>query len=294
MSCCSVSRFLISCSCFFHLLFQDRGDFELIRDLIWERTGLYFETTKRQYFSRRLQNRMRLLGCHRLKDYYRILRYDSAGSELSELLNLLTTTETYFFRNEPQLRSFKEEILPTIIKRKQDAGQLHLHIWSAGCSSGEEPYTLAMILKETIPNIDKWKISLVGTDINSQVLSKARDGLYSERSLRDTPSRYISKYFIAEDDQYRVCEHIKKMVTFRAGNLINPEDASLIQNVDCVFCRNVLIYFNIESCKKVMNIFYDNLARRGYLLLGHSESLYRITAIFKLVKLQHSLVYYKE
>lgn len=273
---------------------ENRRDFELIRNFIWETTGIYFETTKHQFFSRRIQSRMRLLGCHRLKDYYRILRYDMSGSELSELLNLLTTTETYFFRNGPQLRSFKEEILPAIIKNKQHNGQSHLHIWSAGCSSGEEPYTLAMILLETMPDIARWKISIVGTDINTQVLTKAREGLYTLRSLRDTPDKYLSTYFTAEGDRYRICDQVKKMVTFREGNLVKREDASLIQNVDCIFCRNVLIYFNVESCKKVINIFYENLARHGYLLLGHSESLYRITAIFKLAKLQHSLVYYKE
>jgi chemotaxis protein methyltransferase CheR len=104
----------------------------------------------------------------------------------------------------------------------------------------------------------------------------------------------MAKYFTAEGEQYRLDDTIKKMVSFRVGNLIQPEDACLIQDVDCIFCRNVLIYFNIESCKKVIDIFYESLVRHGYLLLGHSESLYRISAIFTLVKLKHSLVYYKE
>jgi chemotaxis protein methyltransferase CheR len=133
------------------LWLHDKDDFEVLRDLIWEKSGLFFETTKRQYFWRRVENRMRVLGCHRLKDYARILRYESSETELRELLNLLTTTETYFFRNDPQLRAFKEEILPNILQRKQATGEYHLHIWSAGCSSGEEPYTLAMILREHLP-----------------------------------------------------------------------------------------------------------------------------------------------
>ncbi|MCP4404564.1 MAG: protein-glutamate O-methyltransferase CheR [bacterium] len=273
---------------------QEQQDFEIIRDLIWETSGIYFESTKRQYFLRRLRNRMRLLGCQRLKDYYRILRYEAPEAELSELLNLLTTTETYFFRNGPQLRSFQEEILPEIIQRKQQTGQYHLHFWSAGCSSGEEAYTIAMLLLETLPKAQQWKINIVGTDINTQVLAKAQDGLYSSRSLRETSEEYVAKYFQQEGDQYRMCDRVKKMATFRRGNLIQMEDSSLIQNVDCIFCRNVLIYFNLDSCRQVMNIFYDNLARNGYLLLGHSESLYRITAIFTLKKLQHSLVYHKE
>lgn len=273
---------------------RDQQAFELLRDFIWEKSGLFFELTKRQYFWRRIQNRMRLLDCHDLKDYYRVLRYDSSETELRELLNVLTTTETYFFRNEPQLRAFQEEILPEMLQRKQAQGECHLRFWSAGCASGEEPYTLGMILREYLPQIEEWKITVVGTDINTHVLQKAREGLYSGRSLRETPDHYISKYFTVEGEQYRLHDTIKNMVTFRVGNLIHPEDASLMQNVDCIFCRNVLIYFNVESCKKVINMFYENLVPQGYLLLGHSESLYRISAIFKLVKLKHSLVYYKE
>ncbi len=276
------------------LRLEEQEDFELIRDFIWEKSGIYFETTKRQYFIRRLQNRMKLLGCHRMKDYYYVLKYDSTGSEMLELMGLLTTTETYFFRNAPQLQSFEEEMLPAILQKKRETAKPHIYIWSAGCSSGEEPYTLAMILLETIPDIQQWKISIVGTDINTKMLAKAREGLYTARSLRDTPERYISRYFRPEGEYYRIAEHVKRFVTFRFGNLVEPQDAALIQNVDCVFCRNVLIYFNVDSSKKVVNIFYDNLARHGYLLLGHSESLYRITSIFKLVKLQHFLVYYKE
>ncbi len=273
---------------------QEQQDFELLRDLIWKKSGMYFESTKYQYVLRRIQIRMRLLGYHRVKDYYRMLQYNSSDNELSELLNLLTTTETYFFRNTPQLRSFKEEILPEILRRKKQAEQRYLHIWSAGCSSGEEPYTIAMILLETVPEIQQWKITIVGTDINTQVLSRAKEGFYGTRALRDTPEQHLKRYFTMEGEQYRLKERVRKMVTFRQGNLINPADVSLIQNVDCIFCRNVLIYFNLESCRKVIDMFYDNLASQGYLLLGHSESLYRISTIFRLVKLQHSLVYCKE
>lgn len=273
---------------------QEQYDFELLRDLIWEKSGMYFESTKRQFFFRRLTARMNLLGCQQIKDYYRLLRYDRSDAELAELLNLLTTTETYFFRNAPQIRSFEEEIIPALIKQKQAAGQAHLQIWSAGCSSGEEAYTIAMQLLEMYPSLDRWKISIVGTDVNTQVLSKAREGVYTSRSLRDTPDKYIQKYFTRDGEYYHLNDRVKKMVNFRYGNLMEQRDASLFQNVDCIFCRNVLIYFNVDSCKKVINIFYDSLMKGGYLLLGHSESLYRISQIFKLVKLQHSLVYYKE
>lgn len=219
---------------------------------------------------------------------------DSSETELQELLNVLTTTETYFFRNDPQLRAFQEEILPAMLRRKQAQGERRLRFWSAGCSSGEEPYTLSMILREHLPEIERWNISVVGTDINTLALQRAREGVYGVRSFRETPAHYLTKYFTAEGDRYRLHDVIKKMVTFRSGNLMNAEETSLMRPVDCILCRNVLIYFNIESCQKVIKMFYDALAPQGYLLLGHSESLYRISAIFQLVKLKHSLVYYKE
>ncbi len=290
-----ILQFAIRNSQFGYPSLQEHQGFELIRELVREKSGIHFQPSKRKFFTRRLRQRMELFGCHRLTEYYEILKSDPSGRELSELLNLLTTTETYFFRNTQQLQSFAEEVVPTFIKKKQEAGVSHIHVWSAGCSSGEEPYTLAMILLETVPDIHhRWKVSIVGTDINTRILAQAREGLYTERSLRDTPRKYKTKYFIKESEQYRVCDQVKQMVTFRVGNLVNKQDSSLLQNLDCIFCRNVLIYFDIESCKAVVNMFYENLARNGYLFLGHSESLYRITTIFKLMKLQYSLVYYKE
>ncbi len=277
-----------------HELGHEAKDFELLRDLVREKGGIYFQSSKQQYFTRRLRRRMEVLGCRELREYYDILVADTSNQEISELLNILTTTETYFFRNTQQLQSFEKEFIPTLLQRKRESGVSHIHIWSAGCSSGEEPYTLAMLLLETIPDIEQWRISIVATDMNTEVMEKAREGVYSMRSLRDTPRRYKIKYFTQEDDVYRIHEQVKNMVSFRTSNLVVPEDTALIQNVDCIFCRNVLIYFDVETCRNVVHMFYERMARKGFLFLGHSESLYRITTIFKLLKLQHSLVYYKE
>ena len=272
---------------------EDR-DFELLRDLVREKGGIYFQASKQQYFTRRLRRRMKVLGCQELREYYDILLADTSHQEFSELLNILTTTETYFFRNTQQLQSFEKDVIPALLQRKHESGVSHIHIWSAGCSSGEEPYTLAMLLLENIPNIEDWRISIVATDMNTEVLEKAKEGVYPIRSLRDTPRRYTIKYFTQEGELYRINEQVKHMVTFRTSNLVVPQETALIQNVDCIFCRNVLIYFDVETCRDVVNMFYERMVPRGYLFLGHSESLFRITAIFKLLKLQHSLVYYKE
>jgi len=153
----------------------DSKDFTLIRDVVWKKSGIYFEVSKQRYFCRRLLRRMELLGCQSVVDYYHILSADSSKGELAELLNLLTTTETYFSGINSNYNHLKTRSFPSSWKRNK-SGLSHLHLWSAGCSSGEEPYTLAMILLETIPNIHQWKISLVGTDINTQVITKARQG----------------------------------------------------------------------------------------------------------------------
>lgn len=272
----------------------DVQDFERLRDFVREKGGIYFQSSKRHYFTRRLRRRMDALGYRDLREYYDFLVYDPSHQELSELLNVLTTTETYFFRNTQQLQSFEQEVIPALIERKQETGVSHLHLWSAGCSSGEEPYTLAMLLLETLPNFAQWRISIMATDINTTVMNKAREGLYSARSLRDTPRHYLRKYFTQEGEFYRIDQRVKQMVTFRTSNLVVPHETAIIQNVDCVFCRNVLIYFDVETCRNVVGMFYERMARKSYLFLGHSESLYRITTIFKLLKLHHSLVYYKE
>jgi chemotaxis protein methyltransferase CheR len=273
---------------------DETQDFALLRDLVRAKGGIYFQASKQQYFTRRLRRRMEALGCQDLRDYYEMLVADTSQREIAELLNVLTTTETYFFRNTQQLQSFEKEVIPALLQRKREAGASHLHIWSAGCSSGEEPYTLAMLLLETIPQIEEWRISIVATDLNTDVIERARDGIYASRSLRDTPRWYRTKYFTRDGDVYQIQKQVKDMVSFRVSNLVVPEDTALIQNVDCIFCRNVLIYFDVETCRNVVNMFYERLARNGYLFLGHSESLYRITTIFKLLKLHHSLVYYKE
>jgi chemotaxis protein methyltransferase CheR len=273
---------------------DEQHEFEIIRDLVKEASGIYFQTSKRQYFLRRLRRRLEARACTSIEEYYNLLRSDTTGREISELLNLLTTTETYFFRNTQQLDSFERDVIPAIVRKKQAAGKTQLSIWSAGCSSGEEPYTLAMILLETIPDIQRWKISLVGTDINTEVLERAKAGVYTARSLREIPRKYKMKYFVKEHDHYLLNEHVKQMVTFRPTNLMAPQEMAIFQNLDCIFCRNVLIYFDVDTCKTVVQNFYQSLVHEGYLFLGHSESLYRITTIFKLLKLQHSLVYYKE
>jgi chemotaxis protein methyltransferase CheR len=272
----------------------EEREFKHLRDLICRKTGIFFDDNKKHYLVRRLEYRMKALGYERLLDYYRFLKYDTSGKEWDSLFNIVTTNETYFFRNIPQLTTFKEEVLPLVITQKRKNHDYDLKIWSAGCSTGEEPYTLAMFLLEVIPDIRNWKIQILGTDINTQVLQRAREGIYDYRSVRELPPRYTLQYFQLTDKKYILKDKIKEMVTFTILNLVSSEQMKSLRNFDFIFCRNVLIYFNQDWCKKVVNSFYDSLNKGGYLFLGHAESLYRITAIFKLAKFKNSLVYMKE
>ncbi|MBD3306820.1 protein-glutamate O-methyltransferase CheR [candidate division KSB3 bacterium] len=272
---------------------HDTQHFAVLRDRVLEKSGLFFDETKRQYFLRRVQQRMQVVGCPGMTDYTHIIQEDTSEAELSELLNLLTTTETYFFRNRPQLQAFEEEIIPAILQRKQQAGESQIQIWSAGCSSGEEPYTIAMLLLERIPALAQWDITILGTDINTQVLAHARVGRYPPRAFRDMPAHYQTKYFTPDGDQLRIAERVQRLVTFRQENLLTSEHAPTRRPVDCIFCRNLLIYFHRDAQNHAVNILYGRLAPQGYLFVGHAESLYRMSARFTAVKLQHSWVYYK-
>ncbi|HEY6011227.1 MAG TPA: protein-glutamate O-methyltransferase CheR, partial [Nitrospirota bacterium] len=233
---------------------------------------------------------------HRLKsfeEYYHYLRYDrKKDEELVILVDNLTTNETYFFREVPQLRAFSEEILPEL--RHSLADRRILRIWSAGCSTGEEPYTIAMLLLESGDWWRDWQVEIVGSDINQRVLHTARRGVYKKSAHRASSPEMIAKYFVEEEKgDYRIIDKVKKLVSFSYLNLLDPYKASLLSTMDVIFCRNVIIYFDKEAKKKVIESFHHKLREGGYLLLGHSESLINISNAFALRTLKNDMVYQK-
>jgi chemotaxis protein methyltransferase CheR len=267
--------------------------FRLLRDLIHEYCGIYFDDGSKYLLERRLSRRLQQRQLRSYDEYHRFLRYDrKRDDEMSILVDTLTTNETYFFRERPQLTAFSEEILPDL--RRTLEGRRSLRIWSAGCSTGEEPYTIAMLLLESGDWWRDWQIEILGSDINQRVLHTARKGVYKKGSLRATPPAMVHKYFIDEGrGDYRIIDRVRELVSFSFMNLLDPFKMSLIRDVDVVFCRNVIIYFDRDAKKKVIESFHDKLRDGGFLLLGHSESLINISNAFILRTLKHDMVYQK-
>lgn len=267
-------------------------EFRLIRDLIKDFCGIYFEDSSRFILERRLQRRV--LGHHfeNFRDYYRLLRYDKRrDEELASIMDVLTVNETYFFREQNQLKAFSEEILPEFHGRRKAAKRLR--VWSAGCATGEEPYTVAMLILES-GLFHGWDVEVVGSDINQRVLHVAREGAYGKNSFRMPIDYYVSKYFTADGNgTQRVSDRVRALVGFSYLNLLDPFRFRFLGHFDIIFCRNVMIYFDLESRKKLVQMFFDRLCGSGYLLLGHAESLINISTAFKLKHLTHDMVYQK-
>lgn len=267
--------------------------FQRYIDLIYKKTGILFETNKQYFVERRLAERIEALGLDNYREYYHVLKFASDNFELQRLVNAITINETYFFRDFPQLQGFAEGVLPELVKAKEQTGSKRIKIWSAGCSTGEEPYTLAIILLEMLPEPETWKIEISATDINTRVLENARKGLFNSRSIKDVPPEYLDNYFTKRMDNYLLNMKVRGMVDFYQLNLMDVAQMRQFTNYDVIFCRNVLIYFSPESRRQVVESYYQSLASGGFLYLGHSESVSRITDVFRMKRIESQLVYYK-
>lgn len=267
--------------------------FRLLRDLISDYCGIYFDDASKYLIERRLSRRVLLNRLDDFRDYYRLLLYDRRrDEELSAIVDILTVNETYFFREQNQLKAFVDEICLELKSLRSDTRRLR--IWSAGCASGEEPYTIAMLLLDNLGMFDGWNIEVVASDINQRVLHLARRGVYRKSSFRSTDERFIRRYFIEEGNgDYTLKDEVKKLVTFSSINLLDAIKTRFIGSMDVIFCRNVLIYFHPDAKKKVIEMFYQRLNDGGYLLLGHAESLMNLSTDFALKHLKSDMVYQK-
>jgi len=266
-------------------------EFRLIRDLIYNHCGLFFDDDSKYLLDRRLSQRVTLHNLSGFREYYQFLKYDRRKEEeVADIMDLLTTNETYFFREAFQLRAFTDEIIPELMKSKQR--ERTLRIWSAGCSTGEEPYTIAMLLLE-MGCFQGWRIEIVGSDISQRVVQQARKGIYTKSSFRATDEHYVRRFFSEVDGGYRICDAVRELVTISQMNLFDANRLALLGKMDVIFCRNVIIYFDQVSKKRVIEAFHNALRGGGYLLLGHSESLMNITTAFALKHLKNDMVYQK-
>lgn len=264
-------------------------EFRLLRDLITEYCGIHFNESFKYLVERRLQPRLPVFGFTSFREYYRLLRYGAdRAKEFDEIVERITTNETYFFREMYQLRAFTDEVLPLVTKHKTNGDRVR--IWSAGCSTGEEPYTLAM-LTEGLPVLHGLSTEIFGNDISRKVLKTARAGLYRESSFRQTEQAWIDRHFTRDGRLFKINDDIRNRVTFGHLNLMDEAALALMTNVDVIFCRNVIIYFAPEARARLLEMFHKKLRPGGFLLLGHSESLINATTKFELMPLAHDIVY---
>lgn len=266
-----------------------------LRDLVYEETGMYFPDEKRYYFESRFLRRMDALGLTSYMDYIKHLKKgNNRREEFNNLMNELTINETSFFRNEPQFKALQELVLPEIIRAKQNNVVKNLKIWSAGCSSGEEAYSIAMIIDEMRSGaLAGWNIEVRATDISKRVLEIAQKGVYSEYPVRNMPETYRNKYIESVNGCYKVKDNLKQYIRFSHHNLNDDMAMVFMKGFDIIYCKNVLIYFDLESKKRVIQHFFNSLALGGYLFVGFSESLFGVNDRFKLIHYPGGIVYSK-
>jgi len=265
-------------------------EFKTVRDMIYAKTGIFISDQKVYLLKKRIQDRINALQFSSASEYIRFLKFsDHGGKEFNNLVIATTVNETYFFREFPQLQIFAEYCLPEVVERAKKSS---VRILSAGCSTGEEPYTLSIICQEMLT--PQYSFSVEAIDIDDRALSAALRGIYDERSVRDVPHAYLGKYFEVTPEGYAVKDFVRRYVNFSKVNLFDQTQlTSLGHDFDFVFCRNVLIYFSDDSRRKVIEGFYTMMKPGGYIFLGHSESLSRITTAFKLKRMGGGLVYQK-
>ena len=272
-------------------------DLVRIRDLIYRVAGIFHPDNKFRLLQDRCGRRMKELRVKTLREYYEWLTIRPLRqTELIALLNEITIGETCFFRNPPQLDAFCRIVIPGILEAKAEANarQRRLRIWSAGCSTGEEAYTLRMsLLDEAASQLNSWVVEILATDLNERSLAHARGARYGDHSTRNVSSIHQQKYFLPSGDRLRVNPVVRANVTFSRLNLSDDPRMTLVNNIDVIFCCNVLIYFDLASKRRVIQHFFDNLLPHGYLFLGHSESLFGVSDAFRLVHLPGTTAYVK-
>lgn len=267
-----------------------------IRDLVYKVSGIYKAEEKLYLLADGCARRMKQLGAHTPRDYWdRLTAHPSRDGELRQLLNEITIGETYLFRSPPQLDALRKVILPEIVAEKTKQITKRLRIWSAGCSTGEESYTLAMnMLEESDRLLKGWTVEILATDLNDRSVDTAKAGIYGDYALRGTTDYFKRKYFLPVDEKtLQVRPEVKKLVTFNRLNLQDDSKMLFMKGMDIIFCCNVLIYFDGPSKSKVINHFFSNLNFGGYFFLGTSESLVKLNEQFHLVHFPGTIAYWK-
>lgn len=266
--------------------FLPDSDFNQFSKLIYDESGIHFSTTNRSILESRLKERLRENKLDSVSRYYEILSRDK--EELKLFLDSITTNLTRFFRNQAHFDALEHYVIPELIKIKKELGDYTLKIWSAGCSTGEEPYTIAILMKELLPA--PWKAEIVASDISLKSLMVGKEGYYGDTRISGIPESYLKKYFDKVNGGFQVKEELRSMIRFDYHNLKND---SGLRNMDLVFCRNVLIYFDEAAQKAAVERFWSAMAAKSFLYIGHSESLFGMNTKFEFVKTDWATFYRK-
>lgn len=267
------------------------ADTQKFIDFFYRKTGILFETSKKYFIEKRIERRMEARGCADFRSYFNVVRFEKSGEEMQLLVNEMTVNETYFFRENHQFQALVGPILDELTAIRPRGSVIR--IWSIPCSTGEEPYTIALTLLEDWPLISEWDVKLLASDIDTSVLAKAEAGVYSQRSIQNVPKRVLSKYFTTGTSGYEISRDIVGCVERSNVNITEPLQTRRIAPVDVIFCRNVLIYFDDVSRKRAIDGLYERLSPGGFLMLGHSESISRTTSLFRVRKFGDCISYQK-
>ena len=266
-------------------------DFQKFREYFYRKVGIQFENSKRYFVDKRLVERINSTGARDFRDYFTMLRFEASGAELQKLVNLMTVNETYFFREEYQFQCLVNSILGEITQHKKD--NTPIRIWSIPSSSGEEPYSIVIYLLEHWPGIAKWDVEIISSDIDTNIIENARRGHYSARSVQYLPATLLKKYFKPNAEGYQISEELRSAVEFTCVNLMDVADMRAYRKFDVIFCRNLLIYFDDLSRRQEAETFFDAMNPGGFVCLGHSESMSRISSLFRVRKFPEAIVYQK-
>jgi chemotaxis protein methyltransferase CheR len=281
-------------------------ELKLLQTLVYQECGMFFDERRVHFLQDRLQRRLKITGLDSFYSYYRLLTSREGKAELAALVENLTVNETSFFRNKPQIELFHKNTLEELLHRKQTRRDFSLRVWSAGCSTGQEPYTLAMIIcdalayyylrnplpfempspKPLIP--PPWRVEILASDINYSVLRAAQEGIYSESHMEQVDYAFRLRYFDKTGDKYAIKKAVKELVHFDFHNL---KTEFLPQRNDVIFCRNVMIYFDEAEQKRLIDKFYRCLNSEGYLFIGHAESLFGLSDKFKMIHVNNGTAY---
>lgn len=268
-----------------------KEDFERFRDYFYRKSGIRFDDNKRYFVDRRLEERIAATASSSFRDYFTLLRFESSEQEWQRLVNLMTVNETYFMREDYQFDCLVQSILPELTRRHRV--ERSLRIWVMPSSSGEEAYSIALCLLERWPDLARWDMEIVSSDIDTQILAQAQAGLYSARAVQHLPAAWLQTYFTRSGNSYQICQSLRDAVAFTRVNLHDATEVAAYRDFDVVFCRNLLIYFDDASRRQAAQTFFEVLRPGGFICLGHSESMSRISSQFEVRKFDQAIVYQK-